>query len=140
VSGPCPTDPTRYSLLVTANPLIRWASFSFAALFALSAAVQVNDPDWGPWFVFYVAATVVAAIAPHWRHGRLAAAMGLALSVAWGALILSYGLESITLAELFGDLRMKTLNVERWREFGGLLITGGWMTVLVGVLRGEAKD
>ena len=122
------------------NPAIRWVSLGFALLFALSAAVQVNDPDWGPWFVFYLAATVVAAIAPRWRHGRPAAGVGLLVSIGWGALILSKGLEPITLAELLGDLRMKTLNVERWRELGGLLITGGWMTVLVWVLGGDAKE
>jgi len=108
---------------------LRVASAVFAALFLLSAAVQLNDPDAAPWFVLYVAATLVAAAAvrrPDWRP----AAVLLAVSAGGGVAIAAGGLDAITWAELFGDLRMKTLNVERWRELGGLGITAAWMATL----------
>jgi hypothetical protein len=108
---------------------LRVATLIFAALFALSAVVQLNDPDALPWLAVYVAATGVAAVAarrPDWRPP----AVLLAISLAWGLGIAAQGLTSITWAELFGDLRMKTLNVERWRELGGLGITATWMAVL----------
>ena len=113
-------------------------SVAFAGVFALSAVVQLNDPDWGPWFVFYVAATVVAAVAPRIAAGRRVAGAMLAGCVVWGLAIVGSGLDAITLGEFFGDLRMKTLNVERWRELGGLAITAGWMGVLVVGLRPDA--
>lgn len=130
------TDPDR-QLAPTrpAHPAIRWASLGFAALFALSAAVQLNDPDWEPWFALYVAAAFVAGFAPRWRHGWRAAGLLLLVTLGWAALIVSSGLESITLTELFGDLRMKTLNVERWRELGGLGITGAGMAAITWALR-----
>ena len=93
--------------------------------------MQLNDPDWVVWFLFYVAATALTVAAPRIPQGRSLAALWLAGTLAWGALIVSYGLEPITPAEFFGDLRMKTLNVERWRELGGLVITGAWMAVLL---------
>ncbi len=113
---------------------IRWVSVGFALLFALSAAVQLNDPDWGPWFAFYVAATAVAAVAPRWRHGQRTASVALIVALLWCVGIAMLGVESITIAELFHDLRMKTLNVERWREMGGLTITAAWMAVLTATL------
>ena len=124
-------EPTQQAADSRASRLVTGLSWAFAALFALSAAVQVNDPDWVPWFVFYVLATAVAVAAPRWRHGRTAAGLALAACVVWGIVILSQGLDAITWGELFGDLRMKTLNVERWRELGGLGITAVWMAVLV---------
>jgi len=106
---------------------LRVASWIACGLFVLSAVVQLNDPDWIPWFVFYVLAAVVSLLAPRRREGVLLAA-GLALgALGWAGYIASLGLEPITAVELVTDLRMKTLNVERWREIGGLVLVGGML-------------
>jgi hypothetical protein len=103
-----------------ANRAARWLSVPFSALFALSAAVQLNDPDWLPWFVFYAAATATVLAAPRWERGWVPMCALCGITLAWAAVIGSSGLEPITWGELTGDLRMKTLNVERHREIGGL--------------------
>lgn len=97
---------------------MRRVAWVLAGLFALSAVVQLNDPDWGPWFAFYLAATAAAVLAPRKGPGLPAVMAGVA--AVWCIAILSQGLDPITWGELFGDLTMKTLNVERWREAGGL--------------------
>lgn|GEM_PF-1046834 len=92
----------------------------FAAVFTLSAYWQLNDPDWLPWFTFYCASAVAALAAPWTTRGWMLAAALCVGAVLWGAVIASAGLDPITWEELTGDLSMKTLNVERHREIGGL--------------------
>ncbi|MCO4769372.1 MAG: transmembrane 220 family protein [Deltaproteobacteria bacterium] len=98
------------------------AGVTVALLCGLSAAVQLNDPDWLPWFAYYCLATVAALAAPWTRRGWMAAAALTAVALVWAAVIGSAGLDPITWEELTGDLKMKTLNVERHREIGGLLL------------------
>jgi hypothetical protein len=125
------TGPDRQPASEKLNRVLRWTSWGFGALFALSAALQLNDPDWAPWFLFYLGAAIISGAAPTSRRGRAAALLWLILSGVWAGAIALQGLEPITMAELFGDRLMKTLNVERWRELGGLLIATFWMAVLV---------
>jgi hypothetical protein len=101
----------------------RWLSVLFSALFGLSAALQLNDPDWAPWFVFYVVATAAVLLAPRWDRGWIPVGLLCGVSLVWAGVIGSDGLEPITWDELTGDLRMKTVNVERYREIGGLGIS-----------------
>ena len=119
------------------HPLVRAWTWLFAALFALSALVQLNDPDWLPWFAFYVAATLVAGMAPVWVQARRAALLIGLVALIWAVGIAAPGLEPITLHELTTDLRMKTLNVERWREIGGLAIVVAWSLGVVPGLAGR---
>ena len=60
-------------------------------------------------------------------------------SLIWAGTIAAGGLEPITLDVLFGDMRMKTLNTERWREMLGLLLTASWMGVLVAMSSGRRR-
>lgn len=106
---------------------LRVASWIACGLFSLSAVVQLNDPDWVPWFAFYVLAAVASVAAPRRAEGTLAAAALAVVALAWAGLVASRGLDPITLVELVTDLGMKTLNVERWREIGGLLLVSGML-------------
>jgi hypothetical protein len=106
-----------------------------AALFALSAVVQLNDPDWLPWFAFYVAGGLACLAVPRGTRGWVPAVALALIALGWAAGIAAGGLEPITWEELTGDLRMKTLNVERHREIGGLGISAALLLGLAG-LRG----
>ncbi|MFT4978812.1 MAG: hypothetical protein ACI8S6_004722 [Myxococcota bacterium] len=94
-----------------------------AAIFSLSAAVQLNDPDPARWVLLYTAAALLAALAPL-RYPALRRASGaLALvAAAWGAWLLSADLPALDAAVISTDPTMKTPGVELWREGLGLLL------------------
>ena len=103
----------------------------------MSAYWQLNDPDWVPWFVYYVFAAVAALLVPRHERGWQMAAALCVIALLWAGFIGREGLDPITWEELTGDLSMKTLNVERWREIGGLLLV---MSMLGGLVMGARLD
>jgi hypothetical protein len=110
---------------------MRSAHAIFGLLFLLSAAVQYNDPDgliWGAWYAGAAATCFFAARRP--KEAAMVAAILCLGSVAWAGSIVSSGLTPITLDALFGDMKMKTENTEKWRETGGLVIAATWMLVV----------
>ncbi len=115
------------------STLLHLASLLVASLCALSAFWQLNDPDWVPWSVYYVLATVAALLVSRHKRGWQMAAALCVVALIWAGFIGREGLEPITWEELTGDLSMKTLNVERWREIGGLLLV---MSMLGGLVAG----
>lgn len=99
-----------------------WIGHSLgAALFLLSAAVQLNDPDPLRWILIYTTAALLAALAPL-RHPWLRRASGaLALGATlWGAWILSGDLPAADAQILTRDPAMKSPGTEQWREGLGL--------------------
>ena len=113
--------------------LLRLASLPVALLCGLSAYWQLNDPDWVPWFVYYMSAAVAALSVPRHERGWQMAAALCVVTLFWAGFIGREGLDPITWEDLTGDLSMKTLNVERWREIGGLLLV---MSMLGGLVAG----
>lgn len=112
----------------------------FGLLFVLGAAVQYNDPDGALWGLWYGAAAATCFAAKRWpKEAGICGAILCLGSVAWTLAIVSGGMSSITLAELFSDLRMKTEGTERWREVGGLGILAVWMGIVAveGLRRGR---
>ena len=118
------TDPPR-------SILVRVVHALFGALFVLSAAVQYNDPDPIRWFLIYTAGALVAfaALIGPPRLGYAAGAVG-AVALVWSGTIVAGGLGPVTVGEIFGDMHMKTPNVELWRECLGLLIVAGYCLAL----------
>lgn len=100
----------------------------FLAAFIASTLVQLNDPDPIRWIAIYVVATVVTALA-WWRLPWFVPALVAVIAVAWGLALLP-GARGATLAGIFGDMKMKSQEVELAREGLGLLIVGAWMTFL----------
>lgn len=103
----------------------------FGLVFVLGAGVQYNDPDgmlWGAWYAGAAGACFAAVRRP--KEAAVGAVILFLGSVAWALAIVGGGMSPITLAELFGDLRMKTEGVERWREVGGLGLIAAWMLVI----------
>jgi hypothetical protein len=109
-------------LLVAANAM-------FAAMFAVSAGLQSNDPDPAVWIALYAGAAAAALAALHLRGGWLAAAVVAAVAAAWGAW-LWYGVAgNVEATDIYRKMSEKGGKVEEMREAGGLSIVAVWLTV-----------
>jgi hypothetical protein len=109
---------------------LRLASLLFAALFALGAAVQYNDPDPLRWMLLYGAAAVTSLLAALGRlHWAAPGAVAL-VALLWAAALTSRVLGVVAPAELVSAWEMEDTRIEEGREMYGLLIIGGWMGVL----------
>jgi hypothetical protein len=105
--------------------MMRAAAVLMGFVFAVFAALQLNDPDTPIWAGTYglVAALSFAAAARRglfWLAGLVAAGTFL-----WGVALLPAA-GHVTLPELFGSFPMKTANIEEAREGLGLLIAALW--------------
>jgi hypothetical protein len=103
-----------------------------AALFALAALVQLNDPDPVRWVAIYVAAcglSMMAAGRPSVLRAATAAVGAIAL--AWAGLIMFHGPGASSYGHMFDEWEMKSVAVEEAREASGLLIVAAWMVVLL---------
>lgn len=98
----------------------------FVLLFALSAAIQLNDPDPLPWFAIYSAAAVVAAIGWRWIPGLALAIATGAVSLVWSATIAVDIDEWVGFARLVGPMEIQGGPVELTREALGLCIIAGY--------------
>jgi hypothetical protein len=106
-----------------------------AALFALSAALQYNDPDALPWIAIYAAAAAACAL---WGLRRTAwplTAAVMLIALGWAAALLPDVLGFIGLSDLFMRMDEKGGRVEIGREIGGLTIVVAWMAALLLVER-----
>lgn len=104
-----------------------------AALFALSALVQWNDPDPLAWIAIYAACAVSCLLAFTQYRIWLIPAIICVLCLLWAiSLLPGIYVESSTInwAEVIGSIDMKSMQSEIVREVGGLLIAATWMLVL----------
>lgn len=93
------------------------------ALFALSAMVQLNDPDPLAWFAIYSIAALLTLVSPLRRRPLQVASAVLAVTAAlWMGWLLVSGLPDWDQNFLSMDPAMKTPGVELWRETLGLLL------------------
>jgi hypothetical protein len=109
--------------------MLRVANAVMAALFALAAAVQVNDPDPVRWMAVYGAACACSLMAARGRspHPAVPAALA-AIAVTWAVTIgLRVGASSYP--HMFDAWEMKTPAIEEAREATGLVLVAGWMLV-----------
>lgn len=115
-------------------------NLAMAALFLLSAALQLNDPDPFVWFAYYVAAAGACIVA--WRFERAwmaAAAMGL-IGAVWAGALLPQVVGHITFTDLFDKMHMKGGRVEVGREVGGLVIAVVYLAAVTALqLRGRRR-
>lgn len=110
--------------------MLRALNGVMAALFALSAAVQFNDPDPLRWIAVYAAAAIVSAAAAFGRRVAVPAAVLAVVSLVWAIAVASEAKGVPTLAELVDFQMMKTSTVELARETLGLGMIFVWMAVL----------
>jgi hypothetical protein len=103
----------------------------WAALFLVSAALQLNDPDPLRWILIYASAAsacLVHRVAP--RAWLPPAIVGLA-ALTWAGLDAPRVLPGLRFGDLFRSMKAETPSIEESRELLGLLIVAGWMAVLV---------
>ncbi len=109
-------------------------------LFALGAAVQVNDPDPIRWFAVYALAAAACLLSLlrrlHWAFPALLGAAALA----WAATIAPRVVGRVPFGDMFAAWEMRNAGVEESREMYGLLIIAAWMAVLaLRARRGSAR-
>jgi len=108
-------------------------------LFALGAAVQLNDPDPVRWFAIYALAAAACLLSLLRRlHWALPAAL-CAVALGWSATLAPHVIGRVPFADMFGAWEMKNVGIEESRETYGLLIIAAWMAVLVLRARARAK-
>ncbi len=102
----------------------------FLLMFAFAVVVQVNDPDPLAWMAIYGAAGVASALSLAGRlPWRFAAITGL-IALAWAATIAPRVIGQVPFLDMFAEFEMKDIGLEESREMYGLLLIGGWMSVL----------
>jgi hypothetical protein len=121
------------------GPKLRIVNWIVAALFVISAWLQLNDPDpWG-WVAIYLAAGIACLVAERGQRGWwLAAGVALA-SLIWAA-ALSPILPEVRLGDLAKTMKAESPQIELGRELLGLLIIFGWMVWLTVVGRRTATS
>ena len=111
---------------------MRVAGIIACAIFALSALVQLNDPDPVPWVLAYASAAGIALAALLGKEVKwLASVAGIGFAI--GAVAFSPALGVAPISELLAP-GMKTIEIEEARESLGLALCAAWMAVLA--LRG----
>lgn len=106
-----------------------------AALFALSALLQLNDPDPVGWFLLYLAAATASLLATLGAKAWLLAAPTAAAAGIWAIALRVAMNELAPMATLFAELEMKTPLIEETRELFGLGLIALWMLVLLAASR-----
>ncbi|MBH54558.1 MAG: hypothetical protein CMI18_09465 [Opitutaceae bacterium] len=102
-------------------------------LFFLSAFLQYNDPDPIAWMLMWGAAGVVCLF---FGLGSLPLILPITIALVglvWAGLLLPRIIEtfdSIRWNEIFMQATMSNITVEWAREFGGLIVIAGWMSLL----------
>jgi len=112
---------------------IRGAHVAMVPVFALCAAVQLNDPDPLRWIAMYLAALIVAALGAAARPNPWLAGGVALVALAWAATeadsfvgCLGAGRACFSSWDMHGDSI-----AEEAREVGGLLIVAAWCGVAV---------
>jgi hypothetical protein len=110
--------------------MLRATNAFMAALFALAAAVQWNDPDPARWIAVYAAASAGSLMAARSRPPHPALTVALAgIASAW-AMAIASGVDSGSYARMLDAWEMKSPAIEAAREVIGLLLVGAWMFVV----------
>lgn len=113
-------------------------SWAMAALLALSAALQYNDPDPARWVAIYGAGAIVSALLPTTRRvAVLALGVGL-ISAAWAIALIHEVWGVVAVSDLTSKMSEKGGAVEVGREAGGLVIQAVWLLVAAGIRRTRA--
>jgi Transmembrane family 220, helix len=117
----------------------RITSLAMAALYAVSVALQYNDPDPIRWMLIYGAAAVASAALPRKRW-----AVGLAFTTAiaaaiWAGLLIVQIWGKVGFSDLWLKMSEKGGAVEVEREFGGLAIVAGWLLIAVVLRRRQLR-
>jgi len=112
---------------------MRYGHLIAAALFALFAFFQLNDPDpWG-WVALYLSVSAVALLAFFRQPFRWLAIAGLVVIIIWGIQLFPAFLDWVSMGapSIAAEMKTEQPHIELTREFLGLmlcaLIFGGYL-------------
>jgi len=113
---------------------MRYLAIFFALLFALSAALQLNDPDPLLWFLAYAAVAVLWGSAAFGRFYRPFTVILLLVLTVW---MLTFVPDFVAwvrmgMPTIVGSMKAEEPHIELVREFGGLFLA---VAALVYLLR-----
>lgn len=119
---------------------MRYLAIFFALLFALSAALQLNDPDPVLWFLAYAAVAVLLGMAAFGRFNRPFTAVLLLVLTVW---LLTFVPDFVVwvrmgMPTIVGGMKAEEPHIELVREFGGLFLTVAALVYLLRVGRRNA--
>jgi hypothetical protein len=104
-----------------------WLSYVMAALFALCAVLQYNDPDPARWMAIYGAGAVISALMPAKKpFAGLGVLVGL-VCIVWSLYLVHSTWGLIAVSDLTGKMSEKGGAVEAGREAAGLGIEAVWL-------------
>jgi hypothetical protein len=104
-----------------------WLSYLMAALFAVSAVLQYNDPDPAPWMAIYGTGAIISALMPTQKpFAGLAMIVGLGCSI-WSLYLIHSTWGLIAVSDLTSKMSEKGGAVETGREAVGLAIEAVWL-------------
>lgn len=117
--------------------MFRLAGFVLGTLFAVAAALQIDDPDSGRWIAVYGAAAAIsiADVVRGSRPSRWLVAVALllgAVALIWAVGLLPAVVGQLRSAELMAPMDPARPAIELGRESVGLVIVAGWMFVVGG--------
>ena len=117
----------------------RTVSWVMAALYAVSVALQYNDPDPLRWMAIYGAAAVASAMLPARRWAIPLALATAGAAVLWAALLFPELWGKVGFTDLWRKMSEKGGAVEVEREVGGLIIVAGWLVPAALLRRRQAR-
>jgi hypothetical protein len=102
---------------------MRITAIIIAALFALSAALQLNDPDPVPWFLAYALVALLWLLAATGRYYRpFTAVLLLVLAIWMFTLVPDFvAWVGMGMPSIVGGMKAEEPHIELVREFGGLV-------------------
>jgi hypothetical protein len=103
---------------------MRYLAIFFTLVFALSAAVQLNDPDPMLWFLAYVTVAVLWGLAAWGRYYRPFTVLLLLILTIW---MLTFVPDFVVwmqmgMPTIVGSMKAEEPHIELVREFGGLFL------------------
>lgn len=101
-----------------------------AALFAVGALVQLNDPDPVRWLLLYLAASAASLLVVLRQRAGLVAAPTAMIGLVWAVVLGASMTTMAPLSSLFDEFEMKSVVIEETREVLGLGIITLWMVVI----------
>lgn len=116
---------------------MRVIALLIAALFVLSAALQLNDPDPLLWFVVYSVVAILWGMAAFGRFYRPLTVVLLLLLTVWMLTFVPDFVEWIRMGmpTLIGSMEAEEPHIELVREFGGLFLAVAALVYLLRVGR-----
>lgn len=106
---------------------MRTANALAAAIFALAALVQLNDPDPLLWICVYTAAAMICLRGWLALPQRRLCALMLVVASLWATSLAPQVIGKVSFSALFQELAMNSQAVEAGREMGGLMLVALWM-------------